>query len=94
VLRTHSSAPGRFRAVFLITVGILLTPAYLALAGAPGRFVSRGLGGGGAFLGPAINPFSPREIWIGADMSDHLHSTDFSLARGFLPRRSAVGWQT
>src|SRR5258707_2895408 len=51
--------------------------AGVALAGPPARFVSRGPGGGGAFFGPSINPFSPDDLWIGSDMSDLFHSTDF-----------------
>src|SRR5258707_10897023 len=50
--------------------------AGVALAGPPARFVSRGPGGGGAFFGPSINPFSPDDLWIGSDMSDLFHSTD------------------
>ena len=54
-----------------------MAAAGLALAGPPARFVSRGPGGGGAFFGPSINPFNPDEVWIGSDMSDLFHSTDF-----------------
>jgi hypothetical protein len=48
-----------------------------SLAGPPAQFVSRGPGGGGAFFGPSINPFNPNELWVGSDMSDLFHSTDF-----------------
>jgi hypothetical protein len=58
-------------------IAILLAGADLAFPGAPSQFVSRGPGGGGAFFGPSINPFNPDEIWIGSDMSDLFHSTDF-----------------
>jgi hypothetical protein len=46
-------------------------------AAAPSRFVSRGPGGGGAFFGPAINPFNPDEVWVGSDMGELFHSADF-----------------
>src|SRR5262245_6189401 len=60
---------------FLLAPGVLVA---LPPAGAPpSRFISRGPGGGGAFFGPSINPFNPDDIWIGSDMSDLFHSTDF-----------------
>ena len=61
----------------LAFVVIFLAGAGLALAGSPAHFISRGPGGGGAFFGPAINPFNTDEVWIGSDMSDLFHSTDF-----------------
>lgn len=48
-----------------------------ASAAVPERFVSRGPGGGGAFFGPAINPFAPDEVWVGSDMSDLFLTRDF-----------------
>jgi hypothetical protein len=74
---THSSNPGRFRAPLPAIISTLLAAAGLALAGPPAHFVSRGPGGGGAFFGPSINPFNPDEVWVGSDMSDLFHSTDF-----------------
>src|SRR5262245_44465826 len=56
---------------------VLLVGALTAEAGPPARFVSRGPGGGGAFFGPSINPYNPDDVWIGSDMSDLFHSTDF-----------------
>src|SRR5258708_4728143 len=61
-------------------VVILIATIFLAsdaLAGAPAHFISRGPGGGGAFFAPSINPFNPEDVWIGSDMSDLFHSTDF-----------------
>ena len=74
---THSSNPEGTRVSVFATIGMLLAAASLALAGAPAHFVSRGPGGGGAFFGPSINPFNPDELWVGSDMSDLFHSTDF-----------------
>ena len=48
-----------------------------AAASPPARFISRGPGGGGAFFGPSINPYNPNDLWIGSDMGDLFHSTDF-----------------
>jgi hypothetical protein len=72
-----TSTVGRFRAIFTIIIVTLLASTGLTLAGPPARFVSRGPGGGGAFFGPSINPFNLDEVWIGSDMSDLFHSTDF-----------------
>src|ERR1700752_561373 len=58
-------------------IGMMLTACNLALAGTPMTFISRGVGGGGAFFGPSINPFTPNDLWIVSDMSDLFHSTDF-----------------
>lgn len=77
---THSapcSSAGISRAARLVVTLVFLAAAGLALGGAPGRFVSRGPGGGGAFFGPSINPYNPDEVWVGSDMSDLFHSTDF-----------------
>src|ERR1039457_5350446 len=75
--KTQYSRPGRLKAALFLIIVTLLAAAGLALAGPPARFVSRGPGGGGAFFGPSINPFSPDDVWIGSDMSDLFHSTDF-----------------
>jgi photosystem II stability/assembly factor-like uncharacterized protein len=73
-----SRAKTRFRSpvwlILLLSLGFLPN---LAFAAAPSRFISRGPGGGGAFFGPEINPFNPDDLWIGSDMSDLFHSTDF-----------------
>jgi hypothetical protein len=77
---THTaeySSRRKFNAVGLLVIATLLAAASLALAGSPAQFVSRGPGGGGAFFGPSINPFSPDDVWVGSDMSDLFHSTDF-----------------
>ena len=54
---------------------VLLAPALQAAP--PARWISRGPGGGGAFFGPAINPYAPDEIWVGSDMSDLFVTRDF-----------------
>ena len=61
----------------LLLIAFLISSVGLASGATPARFVSRGPGGGGAFFGPSINPFNPSEVWIGSDMSDLFHSTDF-----------------
>lgn len=60
----------------LFGTAILLSVA-TALNSPPERWVSRGPGGGGAFFGPSINPFSTDELWVGSDMSDLFVSKDF-----------------
>jgi hypothetical protein len=73
----QSFNPSQIKATLLIVIVTLVCAGGLALAGPPAQFVSRGPGGGGAFFGPSINPFNPDEMWIGSDMSDLFHSTDF-----------------
>lgn len=73
----QSFNPSQIKAILLIIIATLPATAGLALAGPPTQFVSRGPGGGGAFFGPSINPFNSDEMWIGSDMSDLFHSTDF-----------------
>jgi len=60
--------------ILLLSLGLLPN---LVFAAVPSHFISRGPGGGGAFFGPEINPFNPDDLWIGSDMSDLFHSTDF-----------------
>src|SRR5436190_7543356 len=68
-----SPTPPTFLLVFAIVLGILGNLD----AAPPARFVSRGPGGGGAFFAPSVNPFNSDDLWIGSDMSDLFHSTDF-----------------
>jgi len=74
---TRKSGKSRSLRAIVGMAAVLLVGVGQVLAGAPSSFVSRGPGGGGAFFGPSINPFNPNEIWIGSDMSDLFHSTDF-----------------
>jgi hypothetical protein len=63
-----------------VTLSFILALSFfstLTFAGPPTRFVSRGPGGGGAFFAPSINPFNSEDLWVGSDMSDLFHSTDF-----------------
>jgi hypothetical protein len=61
----------------LVLLFVFLGAATLTFASPPSRFISRGPGGGGAFFAPSINPFNPNDVWVGSDMSDLFHSTDF-----------------
>jgi hypothetical protein len=72
-------APPRSHARTLLRFALcLLLVAHLPAAyAAPTHFLSRGPGGGGAFFGPSINPYNTDDLWIGSDMSDLFHSTDF-----------------
>jgi photosystem II stability/assembly factor-like uncharacterized protein len=63
--------------LLLSSVAVISIDATRADAAPPSRFVSRGPGGGGAFFGPSINPFSVNEVWVGSDMGDLFHSADF-----------------
>jgi len=43
----------------------------------PAIWVSKGIGGGGALFSPSINPSNDNEYYVGCDMSELFHSTDF-----------------
>ena len=75
---------------FLVLV-VLLALGGLAPAAPPTRFVSRGPGGGGAFFAPSIDPYNPNEVWIGSDMSDLYHSTDFGATWETVDFRTLLG---
>src|SRR3954467_10133028 len=75
-----SATCNRFGWLFLlrlILLPVFVSCASLCTASPPARFVSRGPGGGGAFFAPSINPYNADDLWIGSDMSDLFHSTDF-----------------
>ncbi len=57
----------------LFGIAVLIAGAALA---APLHWIPRGPGGGGAFYGPAISPFSPAEYWVKSDMSDYFRTRD------------------
>jgi photosystem II stability/assembly factor-like uncharacterized protein len=65
------------KTLLITTLAVLLGTICPATASVPEKFISRGPGGGGAFFGPSINPHNPDDLWIGSDMSDLFHSTDF-----------------
>jgi hypothetical protein len=64
----------RYAAAFGILFALVAAGFVLA---APVNFIPLGPGGGGAFFGPSVNPYNPDDLWIGSDMSDLFHSTDF-----------------
>ena len=53
----------------LIVPGVLFTQ--------PSQWSSRGVGGGGALFAPSINPANMNEFYVGCDMSELFHTTDF-----------------
>ena len=59
-----------FSALFLLC-------ALQSLFAQPATFSPRGVGGGGALFFPTINPANDQEFYIGCDMSQLFHSTDF-----------------
>src|SRR6266576_3231771 len=75
ILPRHGNSSAILRALLLSLLAII----YLRIScgGPPAHFISRGPGGGGAFFGPSMNPYNPDDMWIGSDMSDLFHSTDF-----------------
>ena len=48
----------------------------LLLQAQPASFKAHGLGGGGAFYNPSVNPVNPLEMFLTTDMTDLYHSLD------------------
>src|SRR5262245_53938695 len=93
---SHQSTRQFLATIFRHSIRFLLAAILLAavcspLSAAPARFISRGPGGGGAFFGPSINPYNPDDVWIGSDMSDLFHSTDFGHSWGTVDFRLLLG---
>ncbi len=64
---------------------ILLLSAFFQIAcytliAQPASWSPRGVGGGGAFFSPSINPGNNNEYYIASDMSEVFHTTDFGLS--------------
>lgn len=78
-----------FQSLELVAAACLLASA--TLAAPPANFISRGPGGGGAFFGPAINPYNTDEVWVGSDMSDQFVSRDFGRSWDTLDFRKLQG---
>ena len=68
----------------------LLTLSCTALS-QPTQWSSRGVGGGGALFAPSINPAHPDEFYVGCDMSELFHTTDFGGSFSTLPFQTIQG---
>ena len=78
----------------LAALGLLLFSGIQSCFGAPpSRWISRGVGGGGAFFGPSINPQDPNEFYVASDMSDLFHSRNAGASWEMLNFRSIMGHQ-
>ncbi|MCX6270669.1 MAG: PKD domain-containing protein [Bacteroidetes bacterium] len=64
---------------------ILLIAGLFVTATGQNPFIVRGIGGGGAFFCPSINPLNVNEMYVVSDMSGVYHSTDFGLSWETLP---------
>lgn len=61
----------------------------------PTSWSARGIGGGGAFFSPSINPGNTSEYYVGSDMGDMFHTTDYGLSYTQLPfNQFESGWQS
>ena len=66
----------------------------LSVQGAPPpRWMSRGVGGGGAFFGPSISPHNHDELFVASDMSDLFCSKDLGASWSMFNFRSMKGHQ-
>lgn len=62
-----------FTLVFCLTFAGI----FAAFAQVPTQWQSRGIGGGGALFAASFNPANDNEFYVGCDMSELFHSTDF-----------------
>lgn len=69
-----------------ICVCVLIVLAGIALAApVPTSWVPRGVGGGGSFYSPSINPADTSEFYVTCDMSELFHTRDFGLTYETIP---------
>ena len=66
---------------------IQLVLSFISVAGAavPTLWNPAGIGGGGALFSPSINPANDNEYYVGCDMSELFHTTDFGDSYSLLP---------
>jgi hypothetical protein len=80
-MRTNVAAAGQ----------CILVIAATAFAAVPTVWNARGIGGGGALFSPSINPASDNEFYVGCDMSELFHSTDFGASYTTVPFHQIQG---
>lgn len=94
IAEKFSMYPKSLTAIRLVVLGLLLFGSIQRVFGAPPpRWISRGVGGGGAFFGPSINPNNPDEFYVASDMSDVFHSKDMGGSWEMLNFRTIMGHQ-
>ena len=69
-------------------IAILIISNYLS---AQLNFDHRGIGGGGAFYRPSINPANPDEFYIQTDMGEVYHSTNYGKSYDQIPYTTFLG---
>ena len=53
----------------------------------PAAWNTTGIGGGGALFAPTINPANTDEFYVGCDMSEQFHTTDFGTSYSIIDFR-------
>jgi hypothetical protein len=72
--------------------GFYITSIAMTVGAAiPLSWDSRGVGGGGALFSPSINPANDSEFYVGCDMSELFHSTDFGASYTTVPFHKIQG---
>ena len=57
----------------------------------PTSWTSHGIGGGGSLYAPSINPGNNNEFYVGCDMSELFHTTDYGLSYSQVPFQQFIG---
>ncbi|MBK6612041.1 MAG: hypothetical protein IPI59_14680 [Sphingobacteriales bacterium] len=61
----------------IITLAVVVNLFSVPLTAQPAAWLSKGIGGGGAFFMPSINPANQQHCYIASDMGGVYHTTDF-----------------
>ena len=79
--------------LYFFTLIFCLTFAgiFAAFAQVPTQWQSRGIGGGGALFAASFNPANDNEFYVGCDMSELFHSTDFGNTYQTIPFTQTQG---
>ncbi|MFI5150151.1 MAG: T9SS type A sorting domain-containing protein [Bacteroidia bacterium] len=70
---------------------ILLIAGSIVVGAQPLSWTSHGIGGGGSLYAPSINPGNNSEFYVGCDMSEQFHTTDYGLSYSQLPFQQFIG---
>jgi len=67
-------------AISFFLCGLYGLIATCAVAGPPEKWLSVGVGGGGALYAPSFNPHNPDELYVNCDMGEVFHTTTLGRA--------------
>ena len=75
----------------LTVIAMLFASSQLSNAQVPTQWQSRGIGGGGALFAPSFNPNNDNEFYVGCDMSQLFHTSNFGNSYDIKPFNQTQG---